>query len=199
MHRGAPHGWWSAICKQEVLGFDSCLEVGNGKWRFFRADTRSPAGLQALGTRGRGSRAATSRTAPRPPSLNWYMARTRPGSMTEWVSGVCRLASRDAGLRPAARLARSRCAARFCRKATPNLWSLPVVVFNSLFGRLARRATACPDHLQGVNWMPVDMRGHRSPTLAASPGNTCEFVALDNPKTLLASGQQRDMSLARFE
>jgi len=76
-----------------------------------RADTQSPAGLQALG-RGGGERAATLRTAPRPPALSWYRARTRAESMTDWVSGVRPLASRDAGLRPAARLARSRCAAR---------------------------------------------------------------------------------------
>ena len=61
---------------------------------------------------GGGVRAATLRTAPRPPALSWYMARTRAGSLTDWASGVHPLAFRDAGLQPAARLPRSRCAAR---------------------------------------------------------------------------------------
>jgi hypothetical protein len=85
---------------------------GTEKWRLSCPDTRSrlPA-YKRLGTRGK-VRAAAFRVAPRPQALTRSAARTRTKSMAGWVSGVRPLASRDAGLQPAARLARSRCAAR---------------------------------------------------------------------------------------
>jgi hypothetical protein len=101
----------AASLQQEVLGFDSGLEVAHGRCDSSALTTRDrlPA-HKRWGRGGRGPR-RTLRTAPRPPALSWSMARSRAGSMTKWVSGVCPLASRDAGPRPAARLARSRCAA----------------------------------------------------------------------------------------
>jgi hypothetical protein len=65
------------------------------------------AGFKALGTRG-GVGEATFRMAPRPPVLRRTRARTRTGSMTDWVSGARLFASRDAGLPPAPSLPRSR-------------------------------------------------------------------------------------------
>ena len=47
-----PYEWWSAICKQEVLGFDSCLAVRNRKWRLICADKNLRLAYMQLGTRG---------------------------------------------------------------------------------------------------------------------------------------------------
>ena len=75
-------------------------------------DMLSWAGLQTAGDEGEGVSAATFRMAPRPQALRRCQARTRTGFMADWVSGARLLTSNDAGLRPAARLPRSRCAAR---------------------------------------------------------------------------------------
>ena len=75
-------------------------------------DMLSWAGLQTAGNEGEGVSAATFRMAPRPQALRRCQARTRTGFMADWVSGARLLTSNDAGLRPAARLPRSRCAAR---------------------------------------------------------------------------------------
>ena len=89
-------------------GSAACLEVRNRKW-LICPDTPSLASrLTSSWGRGEGGAQPSFARPPRPPTLNWVQARTRTGSMTDWVSGARLLASRDAGLLPAPRLPRSR-------------------------------------------------------------------------------------------